>query len=124
MIKIASAVAVGGGLGSVLRFFISSIVALHWSRHYYMGTLLVNWIGCLGIGFCSVYFLSRSDLSPVWRNAVTVGVLGGLTTFSSFSLDVLTLYNSGRGLLALVYLLASVLGGLVLAALGMTLARV
>ena len=86
-------------------------------------TLLVNIVGCFLIGFLSAYFLLRTDIPLALRTGLTVGVLGGLTTFSSFSLEVLRLIEAGQFGVALSYLLGSVLGGLCAAWLGMTLAR-
>lgn len=123
MIKVAIAVALGGAAGSLLRFLTSTWVVANWPRHYYLATLAVNLIGCLAIGFLSACFLLRSDIPLVLRTGLTVGVLGGLTTFSSFSLEVLRLLESGQHGLAISYLLGSVLGGLGAAWLGMSLAR-
>jgi CrcB protein len=123
MIKLVLAVAAGGAVGSVLRFLTSHAVVAHWPRHYYLATLLVNLLGCFLIGFLSAYFLLRTDIPLVLRTALTVGVLGGLTTFSSFSLEVLRLIEGGQTGVALSYLLGSVLGGLCAAWLGMSLAR-
>jgi CrcB protein len=119
MIKVALAVAVGGALGSVARFLTSAWVVAHWPRHFYLATIAVNLLGCFLIGFISAYFLLRTDIPLVLRTGITVGVLGGLTTFSSFSLEVLRLIEAGQFGVALSYLLGSVLG----AWLGMTLAR-
>ena len=123
MIQVALAVAVGGAVGSVLRFLTSSWVVAHWPRHYYLATFAVNLLGCLLIGFLSAYFLLRSDLPLVLRTGLTVGVLGGLTTFSSFSLEVLRLFENGQPGVAIAYLLSSLLGGLLAAWLGMLLVR-
>ena len=123
MIKVAIAVALGGAAGSLLRFLTSAWVVANWPRHYYLATLTVNLIGCLAIGFLSAWFLLRSDIPLVLRTGVTVGVLGGLTTFSSFSLEVLRLLENGQHGLAVSYLLGSVLSGLGAAWLGMSLAR-
>lgn len=123
MIKVALAVAAGGAAGSVLRFLTSAWVVAHWPRHYYFATFAVNLIGCLAIGFLSALFLLRTDISLVLRTGLTVGVLGGLTTFSSFSLEVLRLLEAGQVGVAISYLLCSVLGGLGAAWLGMTLTR-
>lgn len=123
MIKVAIAVALGGAAGSLLRFLTSTWVVANWPRHYYLATLAVNLIGCLAISFLSAWFLLRSDIPLVLRTGLTVGVLGGLTTFSSFSLEVLRLLESGQHGLAISYLLGSVLGGLGAAWLGMSLAR-
>lgn len=123
MIKVALAVAVGGALGSVARFLTSAWVVAHWPRHFYLATVAVNLLGCFLIGFISAYFLLRTDIPLVLRTGITIGVLGGLTTFSSFSLEVLRLIEAGQFGVALIYLLGSVLGGLCAAWLGMTLAR-
>ena len=123
MIQVALAVAVGGAVGSVLRFLTSNWVVEHWPRHYYLATFAVNLLGCFLIGFLSAYFLLRSDLPLVLRTGLTVGVLGGLTTFSSFSLEVLRLLEAGQLGVAAGYLLSSVVGGLLAAWLGMSLAR-
>ena len=123
MIHVAVAVAVGGALGSLMRFLVSSWVVANWPRHFYLGTFAVNLLGCLAIGFLSAFFLLRADLPLPLRTGLTVGVLGGLTTFSSFSLEVVSLLESGQHGTAVGYLLGSVLGGLAAAWLGMTLAR-
>lgn len=123
MIHVAVAVAMGGALGSLMRFMVSSWVVANWPRHFYMGTFAVNLIGCFAIGFLSAFFLLRTDLPLALRTALTVGVLGGLTTFSSFSLEVVSLLESGQYGTATGYLLGSVFGGLAAAWLGMTLAR-
>ena len=123
MIQVALAVATGGAIGSVLRFLTSTWVVAQWPRHYYLATFAVNVVGCFLIGFLSAYFLLRSDLPLVLRTGLMVGVLGGLTTFSSFILEVLRLLEAGQFAVASSYLLGSVLGGLLAAWLGMTLAR-
>ena len=123
MIQVALAVAAGGAVGSVLRFLTSSWVVAQWPRHYYLATFAVNLVGCFLIGFLSAYFLLRSDLPLVLRAGLTMGVLGGLTTFSSFSLEVLRLLEAGQFGVAVGYLLSSVVGGLLAAWLGMSLAR-
>lgn len=123
MIHVMVAVALGGALGSVLRFLVSHWVLANWPRHFYLGTFAVNLLGCFAIGFLSAFFLLRSDIPLALRTGITVGVLGGLTTFSSFSLEVLNLLESGQHGTAAGYLLGSVCGGLAAAWLGMTLAR-
>lgn len=123
MIHVAAAVTLGGALGSLLRFLVSSWVVANWPRHFYLGTLAVNLLGCFVIGFLSAFFLLRTDLPLALRMGLTVGVLGGLTTFSSFSLEVVSLLEAGHYGTAAGYLLGSVLGGLSAAWLGLTLAR-
>lgn len=123
MIKVVLAVAAGGAAGSVLRFLTSAWVVAHWPRHYYLATLAVNLVGCFLIGALSAFFLTRTDLPLALRTGLLAGVLGGLTTFSSFSLEVLRLLEHGQLATALALLLGSVAGGLLAAWLGMTLVR-
>ncbi|MEO4046677.1 fluoride efflux transporter CrcB [Pseudomonas sp. CAU 1711] len=123
MIKVVLAVAAGGAAGSVLRFLTSAWVVAHWPRHYYLATLAVNLVGCFLIGALSAFFLTRTDLPLALRTGLLAGVLGGLTTFSSFSLEVLRLLEHGQPGTALALLLGSVAGGLLAAWLGMTLVR-
>lgn len=123
MLKIALGVALGGACGSVLRFLTSAWVVANWPRHYYMATFAVNLVGCFLIGFLSAFFLTRTDIPLVIRTGLMAGVLGGLTTFSSFSLEVLRLFEGGQSGLALSYLIGSVVGGVVAAACGSVLAR-
>jgi CrcB protein len=123
MIRVALAVALGGAAGSVMRFLVASWVAGQWPRHFYLGTFAVNLLGCLLIGLLSGLFLTRSDLPLELRTGLITGVLGGFTTFSSFSLEMLTLMEGGRADEAFGYLAFSVIGGLLAAWAGLALAR-
>ena len=104
MIRVALAVAAGGALGSVMRFLVASWVAGNWPRHFYLGTFAVNLVGCLLIGLLSGLFLTRTDLPLELRTWLITGVLGGFTTFSSFSLEIMKLIEGGRAVEALGYL--------------------
>ncbi|CAN7580409.1 fluoride efflux transporter CrcB [Pseudomonas sp. LjRoot71] len=123
MIRVVLAVALGGAVGSVLRFLTGSWVVSQWPRHFYLGTFTVNILGCLLIGLLSGLFLLRSDLPIELRSGLIIGVLGGFTTFSSFSLEVLKLFESGRLNEAFAYLLCSILGGVLAVWGGFALAR-
>ncbi len=123
MIKVLLAVAAGGALGSSLRFLTSTFVVQQWPRHYYLATFAVNLLGCLLIGYLSGLFLTRTDLPLALRVGLTAGLLGGLTTFSSFSLEVVRLFENGQPGTALGYLALSVLGGLFAAWAGLSFAR-
>ncbi|NQD91564.1 fluoride efflux transporter CrcB [Pseudomonas sp. CrR25] len=112
MIAVILAVVVGGAFGSLLRFATGVWINAHWPQHFYGATLAVNIIGCLLIGYLYGVFLLRPDVPLALRAGLVVGFLGGLTTFSSFSLDTLRLLESGQAPLALGYAALSVLGGL------------
>ncbi len=123
MIRVALAVAFAGALGCVLRFMVASYAVAQWPRHFYLATFTVNILGCLLIGLLSGLFLLRTDLPLELRTGLTVGFLGGLTTFSSFSLELLKLLEAGRLPEAGAYLLCSIFGGLLAAWAGLSLAR-
>ena len=123
MIALIAAVSAGGIVGTLLRFATANWVTAHWPRHFYLGTLAVNLVGCLLIGLLSGLFLARSDLPLELRTGLITGVLGGFTTFSSFSLEIIKLMEGGRAVEAFGYLAFSILGGLLAAWAGLTLAR-
>ncbi|EQM77775.1 fluoride efflux transporter CrcB [Pseudomonas stutzeri] len=123
MIRMALAVVAGGVVGTLIRFGIATWVSAHWPRHFYLATLAVNLLGCLLIGYLYASFLARPDISPELRGGLIIGFLGALTTFSSFSLDGLRLLESGQLATAFGYIGVSVLGGLLAAWAGLTLAR-
>jgi fluoride exporter len=113
-------VAVGGALGSVLRFTLSR--AVQGQSAFPIGTFAVNVIGCLVVGLVAGLAFERSSLSPRATLFLIFGVCGGFTTFSSFSYETLKLVESGElwraGLNAggqLVTGLAAVWAGLALA---------
>lgn len=95
-------IAIGGGLGSVARHWASGMVAQRFGEFFPFGTLLVNITGCFAIGFFAT--LTDPDgrflVNPSLRQFFMVGICGGYTTFSSFSLQTLTLARDGEWLAA------------------------
>lgn len=89
------AIALGGGLGSVLRYAVSALTHSRISTDFPYGTLVVNVTGSFLIGLLYVLLTERETLDPVWRAGLIIGVLGGFTTFSSFSLETLNLLLGG-----------------------------
>lgn len=90
-------IALGGAFGSVLRFLVSSGVYQWLGRGFPYGTLAVNLIGSFLIGFLTeVLILQRITFGAEYRAAILVGVLGGFTTFSTFSLETLLLIEQGN----------------------------
>lgn len=94
------AIAAGGAVGSVLRFWLSTWVHSFAGRAFPYGTLTVNVLGCLAMGFLFVLFLDRLADNTVLRAGVLIGVLGGFTTFSSFSIETFNLIEQGAVLKA------------------------
>ena len=89
------AIAAGGALGSVLRYGLSTWVHSLAGRGFPYGTLAVNVLGCLAMGFLFVLLVERMGESAVWRAGLLIGVLGGFTTFSSFSMETFNLIEQG-----------------------------
>ncbi len=97
LIMIWVAVAVGGGLGALLRFGISRWAAHAIGTGFPWGTLFVNALGAFLIGFLFAWFSQRLlGIGPAARALVLTGVLGALTTFSTFSLETLELLQGGE----------------------------
>ncbi|MEO6848473.1 MAG: fluoride efflux transporter CrcB [Chthoniobacterales bacterium] len=100
----------GGGLGSVLRFFISLWIGQRFGETFPVGTIAVNVTGCFIIGFLAIIFGTEGRLMvhPLTRMFFLIGILGGFTTFSSFSLQTLMLARDQQWLAALGNVLLSV----------------
>jgi fluoride exporter len=117
-------IGVGAFLGANLRYFLQTWTANRWGPDFPYGTLIINVSGSFILGFFITLVTQRVAVSPEWRAFVAVGLLGGFTTFSSFSVETLNLLQTGRWLLAMLYLAGNVCLGLVGAYLGVILARV
>ena len=115
----------GGFIGSVLRYVVGGLVqTLSQSIAFPYGTLAVNILGCLCIGFLSELFDARALVGTDTRAFLVVGILGGFTTFSAFSNETMNLIRDGEAALALMNVSAQVLLGLGAVWLGYTLAYV
>ncbi|WP_054774923.1 fluoride efflux transporter CrcB [Methylogaea oryzae] len=105
----ALAVAVGGAVGSVARYWTSLAVYQWLGRDFPYGTLAVNVAGGLLMGFLTELLVARYAVAVEWRLLVLVGFLGGFTTFSTFSMDTWILLQEGEFAKAGLNALASVL---------------
>jgi CrcB protein len=103
------AIAAGGAVGSVLRFWMSTWVHSFAGRSFPYGTLTVNVVGCLAMGFLFVLFVDRLSDNAVLRAGILIGVLGGFTTFSSFSIETFNLIEQGAWFKAVVNMTGSLL---------------
>lgn len=118
------AVAAGGGLGSVARYAITLAVTQWFGLRFPWATFGINVGGSLAIGILAELSLGKSFAgSPVPRLFFITGILGGFTTFSTFSLDAVTLVAEGRALLSVAYVACSVIAGIAAAYGGMALVR-
>jgi CrcB protein len=117
------AIAGGGALGAVLRYGMSNGIYRLLGRDFPYGTMAVNILGSLLMGFLFVLFVERTMVSAEWRLGLLVGFLGAFTTFSTFSLETLALFDAGAPLKALLNIMASVVLCLVATWLGMIFGR-
>ena len=117
------AVAVGGALGAMARYAVSIWVFNYSSDKFPYATLSVNVLGSFIMGILFVIIVERAALPAEMRSLLMVGFLGAFTTFSTFSLDALSLWQNGHLFVALVYVLATVVLCLVAISSSIWLAR-
>lgn len=117
------AIAMGGAVGALLRYWVSTGVHLLAGRAFPYGTLAVNVSGSLLMGLLYVLIIERMDVDPLWRGALLIGLLGAFTTFSTFSIETLNLLENGEPVKAAVNVLASVSVCIVACWLGMVAGR-
>ncbi len=102
-------VGIGGAVGAICRFLLSRIIQLISGFTFPYGTLVVNIIGSFLITFLSVVLIDRvGEWSAELRALLLIGLLGGFTTFSSFSYEVVDLWESGQGIKVALYLLLTI----------------
>ncbi|GAW91858.1 fluoride efflux transporter CrcB [Calderihabitans maritimus] len=111
-------VALGGALGAVFRFSLSSWIFNRMGDHFPYGTFAVNIIGCFLLGLFYSLSIEKSVISANVRTLVAVGMLGAFTTFSTFSNESLVLIQEGQIQKGMLYIVASVLMGLLAVWLG------
>lgn len=117
------AVAMGGAMGASLRWATYQWVTERYPDHSWLATVTVNVVGSFLAGIMLVLLTERLALSDEWRLLLLTGLLGALTTFSMFSLDIVHLLNSGQLATAVAYLIGSVLLCVAAAWLGMAIMR-
>ena len=116
-------IAVGGSLGAVARYGLSTFVYHTTNEVFPWGTLVVNLTGCFLIG-AFVELFDTAIIPSEWRSFISIGFIGAYTTFSTYSLETLNLLREGELRLASVNILASNLLGIVLVVLGIYSSRV
>lgn len=117
-------VGTGGFFGAVSRYALGNWIASRLGASFPYGTLLINLSGCLVLGFFGTLALRRATLvPPEARLLIAVGFLGAYTTFSTFGFETIRLLEESDLVLALAYVLGSVLAGLLLTYLGVVAAR-
>ena len=117
-------IALGGALGAMSRAYLGAQITKLLGTSFPFATLAVNFLGSFIMGICAVVILDYFKMTGYWREFVMVGFLGALTTFSTFSLEGLSLLHAGQVTAALVYFLTSVIGCVFACFLGWHLAKV
>ena len=105
-------IALGGGLGSIARYWVGATVGSRMGMRFPYGTLVVNLTACLVIGFVLTWFGGRAEVSPAWRYLVAVGFIGAYSTFSTYEWETLSTLRSGAFALASLYAVGSMVLGL------------
>jgi fluoride exporter len=112
-----------GGAGSLARYLLSGWVQRQGTESFPLGTLVINILGCLLIGFLTAAFSGRILLREEYRIMITIGFVGGFTTFSTFGLETFTLLDDGQLMQATMNVLLSVGFGLLAVWFGYRLAQ-
>lgn len=118
------AVAAGGALGSAARFAIGNLARAWWGASFPWGTLLANVLGSFLLGFLAKLGLESRAMSPALRLALTTGFCGGFTTYSTFNLETLGLFDGGEPGKAAVYVGLTLVLSLVAGLAGFFAARI
>jgi CrcB protein len=113
----------GGGIGALLRYWLSGAVYRYTGSGFPFGTMAVNILGSFAIGLILMLTAERFAVSPTMRVFLSIGVLGGFTTFSTFSYEAIALFNEGSFGWMGLYVLVTMIGCLAAAWLGLAAAK-
>jgi CrcB protein len=116
------ALIIGGFLGTISRYELGRVI-LPLSNGFPLGTMIINLLGCLFLGWFLTITLIRWNIRPEIRLGIGTGFTGAFTTFSTFSIETITLIQKHHVELAIVYMVISIAGGIAFSAIGYTLAK-
>lgn len=109
---------IGGGIGAVIRYLVGLLYMHVLKINLPAATFCVNLIGCFILGFLYVLFIEKTQLPTTLKLALTVGFCGGLTTFSTFSLEIFEMVQNLHYIQALIYIITSLVLGVLAVFLG------
>jgi CrcB protein len=112
-----------GALGTLARYLLQGVIQTRVGGTFPSGTLVVNLIGCFLIGGIGEYALLHLSFPPEWRIGITVGFIGGFTTFSTYCWETVRMLQDGEWRNGTIYVLASLIGGLICVIFGMRVAE-
>mgnify|MGYP003391374083 FL=1 len=121
--QIVLLIGLGGFFGTIARYLIGNAFTQYSKPNFPFATLTVNLLGCFLIGLIYGWFEKQQLNSSDWKLILTAGFCGGFTTFSAFSMENIQMMRDGQTLMAILYIFSSLLFGLLLTWLGMSLTR-
>lgn len=116
-------IAIGGACGALVRYFVGAAVAERYGTRFPFGTLVINVTACFIIGLSVEYLNHHTAMNPAWRFLIPIGFIGAYSTFSTFEWEIWMNLTSGAFWGALLYLVLSLVLGLIAVALGSMLAQ-
>lgn len=116
-------IAIGGACGAIARVWVGSTVASRLGTKFPYGTFVINITACVIIGFSIVFLDRRNEWNPAWRFLIPVGFVGAYSTFSTFEWETFSNLQTGAFFIAALYVVLSLLLGLIGIWCGVLLAR-
>jgi CrcB protein len=116
-------IAIGGALGSMLRYWIGAVAAERFSARFPVGTLTINILACFLIGLSVEYLNQHTALNPAWRFLIPVGFIGGFSTFSTFEWETWMDLTTGAFWMGILYVAVSLVAGLIAVGIGSGVGR-
>lgn len=114
-------VGIAGILGALSRYYLGLTIHTSWHHSFPLATLLINLAGCFLLAWLTTYVARRNILPSAIITGIGTGFIGSFTTFSTFSVETVQLINHSEWSTAFLYVSCSILGGLIMSALGYTL---
>jgi len=111
-------IAAGGAIGAMLRYFIGALAAQRFGPRFPVGTFSINVSACFLIGLILEYLNHHTGVNPAWRYLFAIGFIGAYSTFSTFEWEIWSDITSGAFWMGMLYLVASLVVGLIAVALG------
>ncbi len=106
-------IAIGGAMGAIARYWVGAEVSSRMGTKFPYGTFVINISACVIIGFSITYLGRRVELNPAWRFLIPIGFVGAYSTFSTYEWETFNSLRAGAFLIAALYVVGSLLAGLI-----------